>query len=339
MVRVGLIGMGFMGRMHFGVYRSLPTEAKIVAICDVDPQRAQGDLSTVWGNINAGSQNHLDMTGIIGMTDYRQMPKMAEVDMIDVCVPTRAHSQIVVEALEAGKHVLCEKPLSRTRQDANAMIQASDKSKGYLMPAMCMRFWPQWAWLKQAVDENRYGKVLTAKFQRLGSCPPGWYQQGTESGGAALDLHIHDTDFIRYCFGDPSAVSSRGADLHSGAIDYLVTHYHYDHIPCVTAEGGWMTSQTFGFRMRFSVNFEHATVDFDLARDNPLLVMHNGETQAIDCGNESAYKLEIQYFLSCINNQTPPSMVTALDGARSVALIDAEMQSVMNAGARVAFVP
>jgi predicted dehydrogenase len=339
MIRVGIIGMGFMGRMHFGTYRKLPDQASIVAIADIDPQRAKGDLSTVWGNLGNASSTQLDMTGVQGMTDYRQMLAMPDVDLIDICVPTTVHPAVVAAALAAGKHVLCEKPLARNRKDAAIITQAVARARGYFMPAMCMRFWPQWAWLKKAVQEGRYGRVLSAQFQRVGPCPPGWYQDGVESGGAALDLHIHDTDFVRYCFGEPRAVTSCGYGLHSSAVDYLLTQYHYDDIPSVSAEGGWMTAGAFDFRMRYSVNFERATADFDLARPTPLLLMQDGKSEPINCGDSNGWTEEIRYFLSCIANQTPPSAVTAEDGARSVALIEAEVASVMSGGARIEFVP
>ena len=131
-------------------------------------------------------------------------------------------------AARAKKDVYCEKPLARTSAQCREILAAADQSSGYFMPAMCMRFWPGWSWLKSAIDEQTYGKVKAARFRRVGE-PPAWgregYFNGAASGGALLDLHIHDTDFVQYLFGRPKAVYSQGFSFYSGAIDHVVTQY------------------------------------------------------------------------------------------------------------------
>src|SRR2546421_326613 len=180
-----------------------------------------------------------------------------------------AYQQIegATAALKTGKHVLCEKPLARTSAEGEKIAAAARSAKGFFMPAMCMRFWPQWAWLKQTIEKETYGKVLSATFRRVSSMPPGWYKDGKISGGAALDLHIHDTDFIQHLFGMPAAVYSRGYTKTSDELDHLTTYYIYENIPHVVAEGGWTLAPGAGFTMRYTVNFEHATADYDLARE------------------------------------------------------------------------
>ncbi len=198
------------------------------------------------------------------------------------------------------------------------------------MPAMCMRFWPQWAWVKKAVDEKTYGKVLSAAFRRVSTSPTGyngWYKDGAISGGALLDLHIHDTDFIQYLFGMPRAVYSRGYSKYSGSIDHLTTHFIYDGIPHVVAEGGWAFAPGFRFSMRYTVNFEQATADFDLARETPLLLTRNGKTEPIDAGTGYGYVGELRYFIDCVKRKQPPTIVTADDAVRSLRIVEAELQS------------
>src|ERR1051325_8728872 len=98
------------------------------------------------------------------------------------------------------------------------------------MPAMCLRFWPEWAWVKRAIDDGRFGKVLAARFRRVAE-PPGWGQhnflEGSKSGGALLDLHIHDVDFVLQCFGRPCAVFATGYTKLSGAVDHVVAQYQF----------------------------------------------------------------------------------------------------------------
>jgi predicted dehydrogenase len=195
------------------------------------------------------------------------------------------------------------------------------------MPAMCMRFWPQWAWIKQAVAEKRYGAVRAATFRRVASMPVGWYRDGKMSGGAALDLHIHDTDFVQHLFGMPRAVSSRGYTKTSGEMDHLATQFIYDDVPLVTAEGSWCLADGYGFTMQYTVNFEQATADFDLSREQPLRLSKGGQTESIDAGPGFGYARELKYFIECAGKGQRPTIVTADDAVRSIRLVEAEVRS------------
>jgi predicted dehydrogenase len=331
MIRVGIIGLGMMGRTHYEAYQELSDLAQVVAVSDVDPKRAAGDLAGTAGNVIAGGLTQLPMDRIKGSIDYNDLLDNPDVDLVDICLPTTQHLEVATAALKSGKHVLCEKPLARTSAEGEKIAQAARQAKGFFMPAMCMRFWPQWAWLKQAVDEKRYGKVLSATFRRVATMPPGWYRDGKISGGAALDLHIHDTDFIQHLFGMPKAVSSRGYTKTSGEIDHLNTHYIYDQYPLVAAEGGWSFADGYGFTMRYTVNFETATADYDLARDKTLLLIQNGQPTAIETAPGFGYTAEIRYLLDCIKNNHPPQTVTPEDAVRSLRIVEAEVQSIRTA--------
>ena len=328
MVRVGIIGFGFMGQTHWRCYEKLKDTAKVVAVADIDPRRAKGDLTGTWGNIGGGLQQ-ADFSGVTGTTDYRQLITRSDVDVIDICVPTPLHAEVATAALATGKHVLCEKPLARTLDQAQAITRAAAGAKGFFMPAMCMRFWPEWAWLKQAITEKRYGKVKGASFLRHGTTPPGWYAKGEESGGAILDLHIHDTDFVCHLFGKPTAVSSRGYTQASGAIDHISTHYHYDDVPYVVADGGWSFAPPYPFRMRYTVQFEgNVTADFDLGRADTLMLYENGQAKPIKCEAIDGWLGEIRYFIKCVAENKRPTIVTADDAALAVNVIEAEARSV-----------
>jgi predicted dehydrogenase len=327
MIRVGLIGFGFMGQTHWRCYEKLKDHAKIVAVADIDPRRRAGDITGTWGNLGEGAQK-VDFTGVAGLADWKELIARKDVDMVDICVPTPLHAEMAIGALGAGKHVLCEKPLARTLQQAQAIASAAKQASGYFMPAMCIRFWPEWAWVKQAITEKRYGKVLSASFLRQATVPPGWYGDGKQSGGALLDLHVHDTDFVCFLFGKPKAVSSRGYVKMSGAIDHINTHYHFDDVPCVVADGGWGFTPPYAFRMRYTVNFENATADYDLARPDPLIVFEKGEAKPVKCEAIDGWLGEIGYFLKCIAEKTRPTTVTADDAALAVQVCEAEARSV-----------
>jgi predicted dehydrogenase len=315
-----------MGRMHIAAYGRIDG-VKIVAIADQDPKRAAGDFSGAWGNI-AGAVDKLDMTGIAGTTDLQSLIESPDVDLVDICVPTPAHEALATAALAAGKHVLCEKPLALDAATAQRIADAAQQAKGFFMPAMCLRFWPQWIWLKQAIDDGRYGRVLAATFRRVASMPPGWFANGAMSGGGILDLHIHDTDFIYFAFGQPNAVFSRGYTKTSGKTDHVVTQYLYDNGPSVvSAEGSWCMADGFAFSMKYTVNFERATADFDSARDATLVVSAGGQTETPAFSGDG-YDAELAYFVECIAAGRRPDRVTAADAVASLRILEAEQRSI-----------
>ncbi len=333
MKRIGIIGLGFMAATHIKAYRKIDG-AQIAAVCNPSGKHLDGDLSDVAGNIGDQDPVKLDMSEIKAYRDVDEFLSADDLDVIDICTPTKTHLQLSKAALKAGKHVFLEKPMARTKVEADLIVEAANASDKYLMPAMCLRFWPQWAWLKKAVHENRFGKVLSAHFQRIAE-PPAWghshYFKGADSGGALLDLHIHDTDFVNFLFGKPQRIFSIGYSKFTGAIDHVVTDYLFDDGPTVSAEGGWSMTPGFGFKMAYHVNFENATVDYDITRTDELLRLFekDKDKRIIDCGEEDGYVLELRHFLQSIEKGTPPSVVTPSDGSTAVEICEAEEKSIL----------
>jgi predicted dehydrogenase len=203
------------------------------------------------------------------------------------------------------------------------------------MPAMCMRFWPGWAWLRKVVAEQTFGRLLSARFRRLSEMP-GWSRQGTyadagnDLGGALFDLHIHDTDFIQFLFGRPACVFSTGVTRPSGSVDHVVTQYIYPGGPVVYAEGSWLLTKGISFQMAYTIHCEKATLDYDLARGSePLLITEEGHpTRAMKCDGPDGYTNEIQYLLQRARSRTRPTIVTARDGLSALEICEAEEKSV-----------
>lgn len=201
------------------------------------------------------------------------------------------------------------------------------------MPAMCLRFFPEWAWVRAAIVDGRFGKVLAARFRRVAE-PPGWGQanflDGAKSGGALLDLHIHDADFVQFCFGRPLAVRAHGYSKISGAIDHVVSHYEVAGGALVHAEGAWCMTPGFGFNMSYTVNFERATVDYDLARGaDALKVAEAGQgSRVLKLDQPDGYVGELRHFAEAIAAGVQPTVVTAADGVSSVEICEAEEQSI-----------
>jgi predicted dehydrogenase len=200
------------------------------------------------------------------------------------------------------------------------------------MPAMCMRFWPGWGWLKEVVEKRIYGEVLSARFRRISEMP-GWSKQGTYSaagldlGGALFDLHIHDTDFVQFLFGRPARVFSTGVTDTGGSINHVVTQYVYPAGPSVCAEGGWLLTK--GFNMGYTIHCQRATLYFDLARGaNAMQVIEEGkDSRFITYDGTDGYGEEVRYAVQCAKLGKAPSIVTAQDGLSALEICEAEEKS------------
>jgi predicted dehydrogenase len=335
-VRVGIVGVGFMGKTHLGIYLN-NKKAKVTAFCDIDKKKAKGDFGSGGGNLGSGGAKSLskDVKGYRKAEDLINDPN---VDLVDICLPTYLHAEYTIKALNAGKHVLCEKPLTIDIKDAERVVKAAKRADGFMMTAHCMRFWPEWAWLKAAVDSRKYGKVHSAVFRRFASTPTwtshNWILNPELSGSALFDLHIHDTDFVRYVFGDPKAVFSvgNGGKATRKGIDHVVTSYLFrDPNLMVSAEGGWNADPTYGFTMRYTVVFEKATVDFDLGREGKVLLLHKTGAKAaevVKVPTNNGWEGEIDYYLRCIAADKAPTTITPADALDSVTLVQAELESI-----------
>jgi predicted dehydrogenase len=336
-VNVAVVGLGFMGVTHIKTYQKLKA-AKIVAVCDSVRLPVNGVLPGVTGNITGSGA--IDLGREVKV--YRALDDLLadpEVELVDLCVPTVLHPAQSIAALKAGKHVLCEKPLALSSAEGRKIVQAAQAASGFFMPAMCMRFWPGWSFLKQVVKERPYGKVQVASFRRM-SPMPGWskatYSSGKLSGGALLDLHIHDTDFVQFLFGRPKSVFATGV-TRGDSIDHVVTQYNFPGGPAVYAEGGWLLMGN--FNMSYSLLCERATLDYDLARGNEALrIAEQGKApRFMKCDGPDGYGGEISYMLEAIRSGKAPKVVTARDGLSAVEICEAEARSVRSG--RVVAIP
>ena len=332
MTNVGIVGLGFMAVTHIKAIKQIP-ELRIGALCNPSGRNLDGDFSDVAGNLDNDEPIKLDMAGVKAFRDFDELLADPKIDLIDICTPTAFHAPFAIAALKAGKHVLCEKPMARTSDEARAMIEAAEASTGFLMPAMCLRFWPEWSFVKQAIDDGRFGKVEAARFRRVGE-PPAWGQKffldGSKSGGALLDLHIHDVDFIHHCFGRPRSVYSSGYAKVSGAVDYVVTQYRFDSGAIVHAEGGWTMTPGFGFNMAYTVNFENATLDYDMSRGDEALRLFESDkdAQTLKLDGDDGYVGELRHLLEAIQSGKKPTRVSPEDGRIALEICEAEERSI-----------
>ena len=320
-----------MGGMHAQIYRQL-NDVELVAAVGLEPELARAKLLKMGWDVP-----------IYG--DLEQLLARHEVDVIDICTPTDEHAVLAKTAIRAGKHLFCEKPLALTLEEAESIESEAEAAGIFAQVGHCIRFWPEYMALRKFADSGRGGKLLNLHLVRRASRPAysenNWLNLPHRSGGAALDLHIHDTDFVHHLLGQPTAVTSRMSEGKFGP-DHIHTLYHFDDC-VVSAEGGWNYPPQWGFQMAFDAVFEKAAISYDsLRKDSLLITLESGETQpmpfeepssghsSVGEGNLSSlsgYFNELQYFFACLKENRRPEVATLRQACISLKTTLTEIRS------------
>ena len=329
MARVGIVGFGFMGQMHYKCWKAIEG-AQVAAVCDVNPN-IEEDTKKAVGNIGDRDEA-IDFGSFELYTDLDKMLKDAKLDAVSITLPTYLHADCTIKALAAGVNVMCEKPMALNVKDCDRMIAEAKRSGKVLQIGHCVRFWPEYAKTKQLIDSGKYGKVIAATFQRLSATPTwtkdNWCMVEERSGGAALDLHIHDTDYVQYLFGIPRAVCSSGAKGPGGILAHIVTQYFYDDDKAVTAEGGWAMMPAFEFEMSFNIVMEKATILYDLTRKPMFKVCPaEGEVFTPEVEKGDGWFLQIAHFAKAISGEKVEAITTLEQSRNSVRIVGIEKES------------
>lgn len=339
MVGIGVVGIGFMGMIHYLAAQKL-NSARVVALCSRDKKKLAGDWTSIQGNFGPrGTQ--MDLAGVSTYTDLASLLNDPKVDLVDLCVPNDEHAKLAIQALEAGKHVLVEKPIALTTADADAMVAAARASGRLLMVAHVLPFFPEFAFVAEAVQSGRYGTLRAAHFARV-IAKPDWSQgiaDADRSGGPAVDLHIHDTHFIGLVCGVPRAVHSRGV-VEGNSVTYLTTQYLYDDPNrAISAVSGALSQAGRPFTHGFEVYLEGATLAFEFATlggeghvATPLsVILPDGtvERPALGSGDPiDAFAAELGVAVEGVASGKEPAQLSGELARRALMLCHAEIESV-----------
>ncbi len=334
MQNIILTGFGFMGSTHAQIYKILDN-SQVVAVVAAEDERTSTRERMEELNISASFYSNLGDA----LTEHD------EADAVDVCVPTDLHKQFVLQAISADKHVFCEKPIALSHENATEMVEAAEEAGVYFQVGHCIRFWPEYMAFQEFLESGEAGRLLSFSLLRRAARPDSaWMMDENRSGGGALDMHIHDTDFVVSLLGTPDSVSSRGTTDETG-MSHIFTFYDYnDRDVVVTAEGGWNYPEKWGLQMGFQAVFENGAVDFDSTSEPTLKVTVGdqepeplpyespgvGDSES-DVGNLSAlggYFNEIQYFIDCLESNKSPDRASGEQAARSLYVNLNELKSV-----------
>lgn len=307
--RVLLAGAGFMGKAHAAAYRNIP-DAEIVGI--VDPYEPGQVLAPTFG--------------VPCYPSLAEGIASADPDMVDVCVPTFLHADYAIEALRAGKAVLCEKPFTLTAEKAAAMAAASQESGAPLMIAQVLRFWPEYVAIREAWRSGSLGDEVMATAVRLSQLPAwsDWYKDPELSGGAAMDIHAHDVDILVNLFGRVKEVSAIGWKNPAGSWNHVVSHLTFESGARASAEGSLEITPGYPFTMALRLVGTAATLDFQLTAganldemvENPNTLWRYAagtDPAPVPVESADAYQREIEYFVDRLRAGQPMDVVPVSD--------------------------
>jgi predicted dehydrogenase len=332
MVRIGIIGVGFMGMIHYLASRKLKG-ARVSAICSRDPKKLAGDWRGIRGNFGPPGQK-MDLSKIKKYDHLDALLDDPEIDLVDVCNPTHLHAPTATAALKAGKHVLVEKAIALNLKDADGMLRTASRAGKLLMVAHVLPFFPEFAYAAQAIRGGRYGRLLGAHFKRVIS-QPDWSSEIADpgkTGGPAIDLHIHDTHFIGLVCGVPRKVFSSGLQ-EGGAVQYLTTEYLYAHDgPAVSCSSGALAMKGRPFVHGYEIYLERATLLYESGTTPLTVLTPDGKKKEpkLQGGDEetTAFTAEIQAAVDGISAGREPDFLSGRLARDALMLCFQECQSV-----------
>lgn len=336
-VKVGVIGAGAIGKIHVDSYREVPG-VEVVAIAEKGMKRAKERAAV------CGVERYFG--------DYRKLLALDEIDAVSICTPNFLHCPQTIDALKAGKHVICEKPMAMNVVEAKKMIAAAKRAKRVFMMAFCQRFSGPGQAARKIMDSGEVGKVYHVRIEyiRRRGIPGlgGWFTRKNEAGGGPmLDVGVHFLDLALWLTGYPEAVTASAG-----------SHRIFGHRKDYTCLGMWGTTPVPGgpftvedllsgfirFRNGMTAKLEAAWASNSDTRGFVEILGDKGGVrilpdvefygkrhgQLVDLKPHFAkvnqYVEELLHFVDCIRRRKRP-MATGEEGAKVQRIIDALYKS------------
>ena len=300
-----------MGAAHVSAITA-NEHAELAAIVTTNQKAREGDLSETGGNLDLGTRI-FDFSHVSKYNTWQELVADDKVEAVTICLPTDLHAQVTIAALNSGKHVMCEKPMALTAAECDEMMAAATAARRTLMIGQVLRFWPEYVALREFVTSGKYGRVKQATFLRKCGVPEWskWLPDEARSGGAILDLLVHDIDQILSLFGTPDRITAKRL----GTTDALMASFIYPGGPEVRLQGGWFAPDT-PFSMSFQVWAERG--EMELMPDGLMISDMTGTRQKVELPTANAYAEEVHYFLDCCINGIEPAHCKPADSAKAV---------------------
>jgi predicted dehydrogenase len=294
-MRVGIVGTGSMGGVHAKAWQQAGL-------------RLSGVLSEHLEHAQAFALEH-DTQAFSSLQDLLEV-----VDVLDICAPTHLHREMTEAAAKAGKHVICEKPIALTLEDAKAMIEICSSHNVRLFIAQVVRFFPQYRAAQEIFASGQLGNLGVLRLKRAGYPPsPTWFSDESKSGGMVMDMMIHDFDYALWLGGQVTRVyaTSARASHPTSSGDYALVTLGFESGAMAQIEGGWCYPKgTF----RTSLDIAGSAGLIEWHSDNSSTIKSFLEPQHSDAGavgipssvlTEDPYTTQIKHFKHALETNTP----------------------------------
>ncbi len=303
---VAVVGTGFWGKNHARAYKELES-TNLKAICDMNAERAQAIAKQF---------------GVKAYTDSKEMLKDKEIEAVSICTWSTVLAQEALNALEAGKHVLVEKPMAADSKQAQKLLKTAEENGLHLTVGFLTRFIPGLQCIQESIANKKIGELVCATAKRVTQWP-----ERIGDVGVIKDTAIHDIDVMHYLTGeDPIAVFAKtGNKRHRKFEDYAHIMLTYKDGKSAFIESNWLTP----YKTRtLTVTGSDAIMKLDYMTQELSIEDANATLQPRYATVEPL-KLELQHFAECITEKKKP-IVTGIDGLKALKIAEAIMASSAN---------
>ena len=300
---VAVIGTGFWGRNHARVFKELE-ETELIAVCDVNFERAKSVAQQF---------------GVEFYTNPRKMLRREAIEAVSICTWSTSLAKEALKALEAGKHVLAEKPMAAGSKQAEKLLEVAEKEGLHLAVGFLMRFIPGVQHIKKAAENKTIGELVCATAKRVSQWP-----ERIGDVGVVKDLAIHDIDVMRYIFNeDPIAVYAKtGSMRHKKFEDYAHIMLTFKGGKNAFIESNWLTP----YKTRILiVTGSEALMKLDYITQE-LTIENSKETVQPRYPWQEPLKLELKHFTNCVLKKEKP-LITGMDGLKALKIAEAALKS------------
>jgi predicted dehydrogenase len=306
-----------MGGVHLNAYAGIP-EVEVAGVADARIKAAV-----------AGAE----IVGARPYASYEELVSAEDVEVVDVCLPTAFHRDLALKAAGEGRHVILEKPIARTMEDAQQILDAFSGDGPRLFVGHVVRFFPEYVGIKQKIDAGDLGRVGVVRTSRRSPFLLGWndwYADWRVSGGVLLDLVIHDFDYLRWTLGEVERIYARGMlGREYNRLDYVLVTLRFENGAIAHVEGHWGYPGPFNYSIEVAGSSALVTVDstelapLELTGDT----VSTGEVPDLATG-KSPYAKELEHFIHCIATGEEP-IVQAHDACEALRIGLAATESVL----------
>ncbi len=312
-MKVVIVGAGSMGNAHAAGWmacRSLGAE--LVGIVGNDPTHTR-ELA--------------DKYGVPALEQLDQV--LSQVDIVDICVPTPLHLQFTEQAAAAKKQIICEKPIARTYDDGQKMIEVCEVAGVRLFIGMVVRFFPQYQSIQRSLTAGQIGNLAVLRLTRAAWRPQksgdNWFMDMAKSGGPLLDMLVHDYDYARWLGGEVERVYARTSPAGEGGVsDYAQVMLRFKNGTIAHIEGGWCYPPGL-FRTKIEAAGDGGLIEWESDNSAPLTAYYQAQPgQVAEVGLPLSplavdpYTAMIQHYYESLINDRPFSVAPqdALEATR-----------------------